>query len=211
MVDIAFLPHDVAAGAEIDITWSTAKATSEGGITGRKTRRDDPIRIFHIDIGPEEVAELRKIYLSGAGPRWPVGIRDWSDYEFTDEVLEYTQDTSFTYAPLRKLYQPATGSRSFHQRILLPDQTEIPLTIKVDGTPLDVSDWTLTDFGIVTIDNSLLPTSAEITASGRFVYPACFAEDMMTLIVHEQKAKTFGINGLQLEEILEAELTALTA
>src|ERR1035437_5007096 len=171
---IATMPYDMAAGAEIDITWSTVQAQSEGGITSPRSQRMMPIRQFHLSVSPSDVAELRKLYLALLGPHWPIGVRDYSDYEFTDEELAFEQDTSSTYARLRKLYLPATGDRGFYQRILLPDQYEIPLTIKVDGSPLGSGSWHLDDFGIVVIPDTTLETGSTITASGQFLIPARF-------------------------------------
>jgi len=215
-VELAIIPDTIGAEAEVDITFATAQTPSEGGVTQPKAQRIVPIRRYTCEIGPEDVAEVRAIYISHFGPRYPFALKDWDDnYSATNEILDYIEETGpITIAPLRRLIQPSTGTRSFYQRVLVPDQRVTPLEVFLNGIPIDAITgltWQINFPGIIEIDGDI-GTGATITWSGRYLVPVRFADDQLPIKLHTNDASTGrGIQEARFQEILEAELIALTS
>ncbi len=218
MVDIARIPNDAAAGAEIDDTFSTAVAESEGGISGRVSKRSQRIRVFNLTIGPDDAAEVRAIHDTHRR-RWPVAVRDWSRFPCTDELQTYSVEGSTVFGPLVRRITPETGTRFRTARILIPDEDETDIIISVEGTPLDRTDWVFGDLpGVAEIPVEFVaasPSSLEITATGHELCAACFTDDTLTIKVHKAESAlegpTLSIPECRLREILEDELLALLA
>jgi hypothetical protein len=197
----ARLPYAAASGAEIDITSNTSVNESAGGISGRLNVRQAPIRQFHLTIGPDEVSEVKALHYTHRR-RWPVAVRDWGDYSYTDEIL--APGLTSKQFPLRRKIIPSTGARYFHQRILVPDVAEVPTVVSVAGTPLTGSDWFFVGAGIVYIPGYI---TGIVTASGRYLVAACFMQDVLTAKVLNTNVSN--LPDVQLREILEPELIDL--
>jgi len=204
---IARIPNSAAAGAEIEMTSATSVTEGIGGRSGRVTNRQIPIRNFHLTTGPETTQEVAALFYTHRR-MWPVAVRDWSNYTFTDALLVPNDDGDW---PLRFQYAPATGSRFLHQRVLVPDESEADVVISVDGSPISRGSWTLADFGIAQISGA--GSSSVVRATGHYLVPACFASDQLTMKVYTigSEGPILGINDLQLREILEDELIDLMA
>lgn len=205
-MDIAIIPDEMSTNMTVDIPFATAVNESEAGVSGRKSTRDIPLRTYTMTINPSGAEEVLAILLAHLGARWPIAVKDWaSNYSLTDEPQTYTFTTDTTVANLRKTYTPATGSRTFVQRILIPDQSTI--SIKVNGAPLTSGvTWSITDPGILVID--MLLTSGDIlTVTCDYWVPAVFVDDMLSVIVHVDQL--FSIDNLRLKEIPEQELIDL--
>ncbi len=204
------MPYNAALGAEVDITFDTTVNTSESSIAGRNSRRSQAIRNFHLTIGPDEFDEVKAVYTSCYGRRFPVGVRDWiGGYQVTDAPIDHFLSSSGTEAELAITYQPATGSRSYTQRILCPDQTSVALSVKVNGSPTSFS---LVDPGIIVISGSLA-SGDSITWSGQYVYPCCFTTDSTTskILARNDNYSVRQFTDVQLTEILEDEFIRLSA
>ena len=213
------LPYDAAVGAEVDDGTLDAHNESASGVASPLSIRADRKRTFHLTIGPNQIAAIVAAHDTHRA-RWPIAVRDWGEYTYKDEVLAYTQDTSTTFAPLGMT--KTFGDRFRFQRILVPDEDEVPTVVKVDGVALDREDWDFADFGIVAIPNELVGTAAVITASGRMLVAVRFVEDNLTRKV--QRRPTYEADGftvrspgiislpeVTLREIFEPELIALMA
>jgi hypothetical protein len=214
MVSIPVIPNSVAVGAEVDIISVTAVNPNVGGISGRLAVRV-PKRQFNCTVGPNDTPSVRAIHYTHRR-RWPVAIRDWGDFVFEDEDLVYSAGGSGFLAPLRRLIQPGVGTRYLHQRVLLPDEEDVPVVIKVNGTPLLRSDWTFDNFGIADIPSAHLSSGSTVTWSGRAFVPVCFMDDTLsvTINVQQQDTTNYGVQSIQqvrFEEIFEEELNALMA
>ena len=206
-LNLPIIPNGASIGAEVDTTWASIVNTAEGGISGRLSLHDLPLRQFHLTIGPVDAAEVRAIFNSVRGQRYPVAIRDWSDYTFTDELQSWTAGGGHTTTSLQQTYQPATGNRSLALPILIPDQREVALTIKVNGSAYGGT-WSLADYGVLTLNSALSPGD-RLTVSGRKLVPACFMDDQLTIKVVIDG--TLSIQDVRLREIFQAELQTLVA
>ncbi|MDB5612057.1 MAG: hypothetical protein JWP25_8957 [Bradyrhizobium sp.] len=198
---IARLPYAAAVGAEIDITSNTAVNESAGGFSGRLSIRQTPIRQFHLTIGPNEAAEVKAIHYTHRR-RWPVAVRDWGDYTYTNEIL--APGSGPNEFPLRRKIMPVTGARFLYQRILIPDEAEVPTVVAVNGTPLIRTAWNFVAAGIVYIPGY---SSGIVTATGRYLVAACFMQDILTAKVFN--TSVINLPDVQLREILEPELLDL--
>ena len=205
-MDIAIIPDEMSTDMTVDIPFSTAVNESEAGISGRKSTRDIPLRTYTMTINPDGAEEVQAILLAHLGARWPVALKDWAaNYALTLEPQTYTFTTDTTVSSLVKTYTPATGSRTFTQRILIPDEDTI--AIYVNGSPLTSGiTWSITDPGILVI-NTLLTSGDVLTVSCNYWVPAVFVDDMLSMTVHVDTL--FSIDGLRLKEIPEQELIDL--
>lgn len=209
MVSIPIIPYGVAVGAEVDIVSVTAVNPGVGGVSGRYSVRA-PLRQFTCTVGPADTPAVRAIHYTHR-QMWPVAIRDWGDYIFENEVLVYAASGSYYLAPLRRLIQPAAGTRYFHQRVLLPDEIQTPVVLKVDGVPLLRTDWTFDNYGIARIPNTHLSLGAVLTWSGKALVPVVFLDGTLAVQIHVQQetAAEYGVQSIQqvrFGEILEEEL-----
>ncbi len=215
MASIPVIPNSVAAGAEVDIFSATAINRGPGGNSGRLSVTP-PKRRFICTVGPNDVPAVRSIYYTHKN-RWPCGIRDWGDFIFEDEELVYAAgDDSNWLAPLRRLIRPAPGSRYYHQRVLLPDESDddFPVVIKVDGTPLDREVWEFNNFGIASVPTAYIPSGGVLTWSGRAFVPVVFSDQTLSIQINvkQQTAIDFGIQSIPsvtFEELFETELIEL--
>jgi len=215
MASIPVIPNSVAANSEVDIVTVTAVNTGVGGIAGRLAVTK-PKRKFTCTVGPADAPAVRMIYYTHRS-RWPVAIRDWGEYIFEDEELTYSAGDSSNYlAPLRRLIQAAPGARYWHQRVLLPDESDpdFPAVIKVDGVALPRDVWVFDDFGIANIPQVHVPSGSVITWSGRAFVPVVFQDGSLAIqiSVKQQNITDYGVQSIQtvtLNEIFEEELINL--
>jgi hypothetical protein len=214
-VNIAILPRDVSTNMTVEIPFATAVAESESGFSGRKSTRDIPLRLYTMTINPDNSFEAMKICLAMRGARWPLAIRDWANnYVLTDEAQTLDNTSGYygggqTAYNLHRKFTPATGTRTYTQRILMIDQTEVAFTVKVNGTPLTGSPslWHINDPGILVIDESL-SGSDTVTVSGQYLVPVVFSDD--SLVINVRTKDLLSIDAVRLREIGEQELIALT-
>jgi hypothetical protein len=203
---IPIIPNTIAGNAEIDITWASSITTSEGGVTGRRALRKQPLRQFTITIGPDDVLTMIGIYNASYGPRYPVALRDWSNYQFANQVLSpavgggYQLSQTWTPSSVYS-FSSFSNSESFTYPVLLPDQSEVPLQIFVNGTP---TGFTLNDYGIVTGVGG-----GTITATGEYLVPCCFLQDSLT--IKQITGSIASMEDIQLREILLTDLQTLLA
>lgn len=210
-ISLARLPDDIAVGALVTYTFGTAKNTSEGGVSGRKSFRSQAIRNYMVSVAPGPAAvEFQKILLSVLGQRYPFAMRDPASFTLSDEPLtDFTVVTGTTHVPLYKTFQPAAGSRSYQQRILLPDTTEVPLVFSLNGSPVTP---TFIDPGIAVVGSVLTEDDDLRIVSGRYLIPVCIVDNPSATIQRGPLTDVlYGFQDVRLEEILENELIDLTS
>ncbi len=209
-INLAKLPLMIGVGAQTTYMFDNIVTPSESGINARKALRTNCIRNYMVSIGPDDADEFQNILLAHVGGRYPFAMRDWSAYIFTDELL--THDT--TTAPLERTWAPSTGTRSVTQRILIPDISDVPLTVKVNGSPPTSGSWSVIDPGIIHFSPSIGAFDV-VTASGQYLTPVCLLDNPTANIYRGPDAgssKTlYAFPDIRLAEILEAELIELTS
>lgn len=208
-ISIPVLPTDIAVGATVTFKFDTAKNTSEGGISGRKSFRSQVIRNYMLSIGNGDASEeFQRIVLSLLGQRYPLALRDLMSFTMEDEELDWTAHASTTTAPLRKLFEPATGDLFYYQRVLLLDGTP---TFKLNGVALPGGvTATIVYPGIVSLNTVLGNSPLDVlTVSGNYFVPVCIVDDPASNIMRGPDV-LFAFESVRFEEILEAELIKLT-
>jgi hypothetical protein len=192
-MSIPILPLNVGIDASVSPTFQTAVNPSEGGISGRSSFRDSVIRNYTYNIGPDQAAEVYKIFLAVRGRRYPVALRDWG---FNYIATNVPQTSSF----MTNTLTPATGTQSYTQRILVPD-TNFPIT--VNGSPA-----TPTAPGII----SGMGSGDLLTC--HYLIPVCFVDDILGMVVHarnpDDDTLQVSLPAVHFEEVLEVEYRALT-
>lgn len=211
-VSLTLLPKSISASAQVTFTFDVAKNTSESGVSGRKAMRP-VIRNYMATVSPEDSAEMQAIIMATFGARYPFAMRDYSNYQLTDEVLTHSSGV----AKLGKTWAPATGSLSVYERILVPDTSETPLVIKVAGSPIA---YTVADFGLI---SGSFSDGDTVTATGQFLTPVCMVDQpsatmytshaplLITTGVPVVNTTTYQFADMHLEQIFENELIALTS
>jgi hypothetical protein len=201
VVAITRLPYSIASGAHVSFLPDVAKNTSQSGISGRLQMR--PIlRNYMLTVGLDDSDEIVKIIMLGG--RSPFGLRDYaSNYKLVDQVIPHTG----TVALIGKTWAPATGGVSVFERILIPDTTETPFVVKVNGIS---TAYTFSDFGKVNIAG--LTGTDTVTVSGHYLIPVCFVDAPSTSIILDRNGVALHkFDDMRLEQIFETELIRLTA
>lgn len=208
-MSIPVIPDALAAQATVDVTFDTAVNPSEGAISSRKSMRDPAIRIYTIAVDPAQASEMNAIMLAVRGARWPIAIRDYNDnYQLTAEPQTWTAETDGGVINLSREFTPLTGSRTYSQRVLIIDERDESFQVFVNGSAaVSPNSWALTDPGILTVQG--LVSGDVVTVTGQYLVPCVFSGDKMTATIHTPE--TIEISNLTLTEILETELTSLTA
>jgi len=216
MVDIPIIPLQVSTGMSVQVPFATAVNEAEGGVSGRLSTRTIPLRTYTITVNPDDAEEVLSILLACKGARWPVAIRDWAfNYQLTNHAISSSLWTDTTHVPLYRTYTPATGTRSFTQRILIIDETEQDFIVKKNGvTQTEGVNYTITDPGILTFSGALTPSPSDtITVTGQYLVPAVFVEDSLEMTVHiggsDEVGSLVSIDNVRLREIPEDELLSL--
>lgn len=209
---IAKLPKGVGADALMSVTFDTAVNPSASGVSGRKSMRLVPIRNYTVSIGPDDAPAVNEIYISMLGERYVLGMRDYTAWSYTDQVLEWTvTETDITTAPLRRKW--TAGGRTVYERILIPDEEEVFTTIKINGfSPTSGTSFTIVDPGIIRINRALTPGDV-VTASGQNYQAVCFTDDLTATIKGRRDggSAVYIFGDVRLRQVLEAEYMALTA
>src|SRR5581483_9229787 len=196
------IPNSIAISAQVSFTISTAKNPSESGNSSRKSMR--PIkRNYMVSVSPDDSDEMQAIVMAMLGDRYPVAMRDYSAYLITDEPCQFDNATGDWL--IGRTWTPSTGTRTFFERILVPDD----IVVLVNGSPATTSGFTLKDFGRISFSGGVT-TGDEVSVTGTYLRPVA--------LVDAPSANLFGAVGgvtqyqfasMRFEELYEAELVEL--
>lgn len=216
-INLAILPASIAVGATVSYTFDTAKNTSEGGVSGRKSMRSQVIRNYMVSIAPSpDAVEFQKILLSVLGQRYPFAMRDPTSFTLSNEPqTDFTTVGGTTHVRLYKTFAPGTGALSYRQRILVPDlpsgspDNSVPLVFTLNGSP---NTPTILDPGIAVVGSVLSGGDDLRIVSGQYMVPVCILDNpSATLERGPLNDILYSFQDVRLEEILENELVALTS
>ncbi len=198
------IPDSIAVGAQVVFTMSTAKNLSESGNTGRKSLR--PIkRNYLVSVSPDDANELQAIVMAMRGDRYPVAMRDYTSYQLTDEVCEFDNATGDFL--IGKTWSPLTGTRSYFERVLVPDS----IVIMVNGSPATTSGPTLLDFGRIHFSGGVT-TGDEVSVTGTYLKPVALLDPATANLFGAINGATqYQFASMRFEELFESELRELFA
>src|SRR4051812_26280455 len=109
---ITILPLNLGIDANIAPGFQTAVNPNEAGISGRSSFRDQAIRTYSYNIGPNVAEEVYRIHLACRGRRYPLALRDWAFNYFASDELQTADGVSTS---LQRVFTPATGDRTYTQ------------------------------------------------------------------------------------------------
>jgi hypothetical protein len=214
-INLAKLPRGVGVDAMMNVTFDNQNNPSESGIVDTKIIRQNPVRNYMVSVGPNDAAEFNKIHLSHFGSAYPLAMRDYTSYQFNNDILAWTAETDITVAPLRKLFSPSTGVRTLYERILVPDESEVPLIIHINGfSPVTGVSWIIQDPGIIVINTVLSFGDVVTVVSGQHLTPVCLTDDPAATVKLGKGPSgnpLFIYPDVRLRQILEAELIQKTS
>lgn len=131
----------------------------------------------------------------------PFRFKDWGDYTATDEVIG-NGDGSRTTFQLVKTYDPSQillgtpGTLIYVRSIALFVGSP---TIKVDGTPLSGTDFTINGSGLITFVSAPSATTV-ITWTGEFDVPVRFDSDELPVVLNESDLAA--IQSIPIKEVI---------
>ncbi len=195
----ARMPPTISIGATVSYVDSVIVTPSESDVSARKSLRGIR-RQYMCSVNPNDSEEVQNIIMAHEGRRYPFGMRDWLAYRIVDEVLVSESTTIFKF---QKVWQPSSGGRTAVERILILDETDVDVVVKVNGAT--VTNWDFIDFGKIEFDAPLDPDTDEVTSSAEYLKAVVMADNASATL--NETFSTFG--DLRMNEISEAELTQL--
>jgi hypothetical protein len=199
---LTLLPASISASAQVSFTFDVAKNTSESGVSGRKAMRP-VIRNYMATVSPEDSDEMQAIIMATLGARYPFALCDYSNRKITNEIQQH----SGTIVSLGKTWEPATGTLSIYERILVPDLTE-PFTVNVNGSPTLY--YSFEDFGKIDVADLTDEDTVEVTCN--FLTPVCMVDTpSATMYANQNGVTLYQFSDMHFEQIFEKELITLTS
>lgn len=204
MTDLIRLSNDLVSGAQVTFVPDVARNPSEARISGRIAMRPI-IREYMLSVYPKHSEEMVKIVMATRGSRYPLSLRDYADnYILDDEEIPHTDEVAL----IGRTWEPATGTLSVFERILLIDESETPFVVKVNGGIPSPALYTFEDFGKINITG--LDDEDVVTVSGQYLIPVCIVDSPSTSIITNHNGTTIHrFSDIRLEQIFEAELEKL--
>lgn len=216
MTDITKLSYEIASGAQVSYDFDVAVNPSESGVAGRFAMRQI-LREYMLTVNPAKSRDMVHTIMSLNGGRRAVAIRDYADnYRLDNEVIPHTGTLALLgrtwLAPgaVQNDGDATTGSLSVFERILLPDATERPFVVKVNGAVPSPANYTFSDFGRITIPG--LVDADTVTVTGDYLVAVCIVDAPSTTVITNSSGTTLHrFSDIRLRQIFEAELVKLTA
>ena len=175
----------VTYGTQGGPTWLTRKVGLKNGIIRRNAVRARPIyrySVIYRNLLPESHAEVINAFNACMGGAYSFRLKDWADFEASDELLPVLGDGSEQEIQLIKTY--AFGSQAIARPIRKPVNGTVIIT--ADGSPIPATINYATGVATVTADSGDI-----LRWSGEFDVPVMFMDDEL-LFSGDDK----GVNGL---------------
>ena len=205
VTELVRLSYEIVSGAQVSFVDDTSINTSEGGISGRIEQHGIQ-REYMLSVSPAQSREIVNTIMVTRRRR-PLALRDYAEnYILDNEEIPHTGTTAL----IGRTWAPETGSYSQFERILYVDEEETPFVVKVNGGIPSPADWTLTDFGKITIPG--LDAEDVVTVSGHYLIPVCFVDSPSTSIIKNSNGETLHrFSDMRFRQVFEAELEKLLA
>jgi uncharacterized protein (TIGR02217 family) len=166
-------------------TWLTRKVGLRSGIIRRNPLRSRPLYRFNIiykNLLPEDHAEVIGAFNACFGGVHSFRLKDWSDFEATDELLSVLGTGSSQTLQLTKIY--SFGNINISRPIRKPVAGTVVITD--DNVPIAATvDYTT---GMATFTAS---SGGILRWSGEFDVPVMFEDDQLSFSIDNRSAQGF--------------------
>jgi uncharacterized protein (TIGR02217 family) len=187
----------VAYGTQGGPTWKTRKNALRSGIVRRNPLRSRPLyryTLVYRNLMPEHFVEVRDAFNACMGGVFGFRIKDWADFEATNEVLPVLGTGALQSQQLVKTY--SFGGNSVARNIRKPVAGTVVVT--ANNVPISATIDTTTGIAQYTATNG-----AVVRWSGEFDVPVMFSDDEMPFAFSDKGAAGFFLTGdVTLEEDL---------
>lgn len=176
----------VSYGTQGGPTWLTRKVGLKNGIIRRNPMRSRPLYRFNIvyrNLNPSSHAEVIDAFNACFGGAHSFRLKDWADFEASNEQLSALSTGSPQTLQLRKLY--TFGGQTVARPIRKPVTGTV--TMRRNGVPFSPTSIDYTT-GLVTFTQA---AGGVITWSGEFDVPVMFEDDELSFSGDDK-----GVDGL---------------
>lgn len=189
----------VAYGTQGGPTWSTRRVSLRSGKTRRNPRRSLPLYKFALiyrNLLPEHHAEVVAAFNACMGGLHSFRLKDWSDYQATDELFDVLGTGAQQTLQLEKVY--SFGGQAVARTIKKPVDGTVIIT--ADGSPIPAT--IDTDTGEATFTAG---SGDVLRWSGEFDVPVMFSDDELAFSFADRNAQGFFLTAdVTLEEDTDA-------
>lgn len=176
-------------------TWLTRRVRLNSGIMRRNPRRSRPLYKYAVifrNLLPDSHSEIIQAFNACMGGVHSFRLKDWSDFEATDEEFTTLGTGAEQEVQLTKLY--TFGGQAILRPIRKPVDGTVELT--ANGTPIPSSVDSTT--GLVTFT---APDGSVVAWSGEFDVPVMFSDDELQFSFDNRNAQGLFLTAdVQLEE-----------
>lgn len=173
----------VSYGTQGGPTWLTRTVSLRSGKTRRNPRRSYPLYeygLIYRNLLPEDHMEVLSAFNACMGGVFSFRIKDWSDYQADDVLLDVLGTGAAQQVQLAKYY--TFGSRTVARLIRKPVASTVTMT--ADGAPLIASiDYTTGIASFTAASGDLLRWT------GEFDVPVYFADDKLSFSFDQRNAQ----------------------
>lgn len=190
------LPADVSPQVASSPQFMTTIKRLRGGAEYRNANWQHPLRRYQCQYNARTRTrvedELLVFIMETRGSLYGFRVRDWSDYQATDEILG-AGDGSKTHMPFVKSYG------SYQRRISKPDPGTV--SIKVNGTTLNPNLYFIDMENGNVVFVYPIASGDVVTWSGQFDVPCRFEDDAFDVVMHTETIASVASVGLMEERV----------
>lgn len=164
----------VSYGTQGGPTWLTRKVPLRSGVIRRNPLRSRPMYRFNIvyrNLKPVDHMEVINAFNACFGGAVSFRLKDWSDFEASDEPMSALGSGAPQTLQLQKLY--TFGNQSVARPIRKPVQGTV--IVEANGVPISATIDYATGMATYTASNGAL-----VTWSGEFDVPVMFEDDELS-------------------------------
>lgn len=200
IVDAVRLPIDVERGVRGGPQFSTIVNRTDGGSLVTNQNWSYPLYRGQVGYGIQSKTNLRDVisfFYARRGRLRGFLFRDWSDYEFDNDLIGTGDGSDTTFQAVRVYDDDVLP----FTRIITRPVDDANMVVSVNGVDLAASAWSVTTGGIITFTSPPANGHAIRIVSGNFDVPCHFAMD--TLDVEMEIWNAGSIPNIPIEEVRE--------
>ncbi len=200
IVDAVRLPIDVERGVRGGPQFSTIVNRTDGGSLVTNQNWSYPLYRGQVGYGIQTKDNLRdviKFFYARRGRLRGFLFRDWSDYQFDNDLIGTGDGADTTFQAIRKYDDDILP---FSRPITRPVD-DADMTISVNGSVVSNSTWSITTGGIITFTSPPPNGHAIRIVTGTFDVPCHFASDALEVEMEIWNAGS--IPNIPIEEVRE--------